>query len=614
MAKAMPPGDFECPVCHEEFTEPKLLPCTHRMCKKCVLSWLQAKESSANCPLCRVPILSKQNPESNLEALVDDLPTDLVTMALVESKNALSGDRLCSVCEDDIHAASFCFDCNIRLCKTCAKERESLAEEVRRLRDKEANFSAEISQIEKDVQDAEAHFSAMREEVKTNLDRLQQAVTKRRQELNTHIHDFEIAFFGSNATTKSLLEERKSLLAAHVNTFDQIVTSSADSTFIGMLSKVKQRLDDLKAEIQRPVQKSDVGMGSVTFDTKLMQRVKRVVAVCGDVSETKSSAAATSVPAADKDKHCLVCGSAHERPADGTWLFVPFEEPQYVVSRGKKTNRPTISKSLFVKTANDTLEPNISSMAVTGEGILVVTDTANSNIKARSLVQKGHVVSISLPNTAPRCVAALEGNLVAMTSLASVYAGKRITFLTVSGQPPKIEEELSISTIKPYHTVCAGPGDTLIAAARDYFEAGIRRRASIDVISRADGHVQRSVAADIASQFMLSPFYMCVDREGSVYVSDVSSNKVWKLPMNREVEAPRFTSMTEPGQIAADEDKSHVYVVNDRCVMVRKNNTKWRVLIRGEELKDCGKLQAVCVWHKNLYIAGLGGCAKLSLE
>ena len=42
----------ECSVCHELFTEPKLLPCGHHLCRRCLVSWMKIQEE-AHCPLCQ---------------------------------------------------------------------------------------------------------------------------------------------------------------------------------------------------------------------------------------------------------------------------------------------------------------------------------------------------------------------------------------------------------------------------------------------------------------------------------------------------------------------------------------------------------------------------------
>ncbi|XP_070194590.1 transcription intermediary factor 1-alpha-like isoform X2 [Littorina saxatilis] len=113
-------SDEECPVCHEGFKKPKLLPCGHLLCRHCLLSWLQS-DLQACCPLCRCAIVEPGEPASgkSWENLADSFPTDLVMAAIVESRQLLSEDHQCQFCVNQI-ADTFCLNCNDFLCCTCA--------------------------------------------------------------------------------------------------------------------------------------------------------------------------------------------------------------------------------------------------------------------------------------------------------------------------------------------------------------------------------------------------------------------------------------------------------------------------------------------------------------
>jgi len=108
-------------VCHEDYTEPKILPCTHLVCRNCVISWLGKGGNQGGCPLCRAPILPPaQQGQGDISTLVDAFLTDLATSAVVESQKALSSRHVC-ICSDDVEATLFCLQCSINLCKSCAK-------------------------------------------------------------------------------------------------------------------------------------------------------------------------------------------------------------------------------------------------------------------------------------------------------------------------------------------------------------------------------------------------------------------------------------------------------------------------------------------------------------
>ena len=114
------PNEEECSVCHEQFTEPKLLPCGHLLCRHCLLSWLKS-QAEAKCPVCRCAIVDPEERGSkSLEDIADGFPTDLAMAALVEADRLLNKGHNCSVCED-VAATSFCLNCGDMLCNMCKK-------------------------------------------------------------------------------------------------------------------------------------------------------------------------------------------------------------------------------------------------------------------------------------------------------------------------------------------------------------------------------------------------------------------------------------------------------------------------------------------------------------
>ena len=114
------PNEEECSVCHEQFTEPKLLPCGHLMCRHCLLSWLKS-QAEAKCPLCRCAIVDPEELGSkSLEDIADGFPTDLAMAALVEADRLLNKGHNCCVCED-VAAICLCLNCGDMFCQSCRK-------------------------------------------------------------------------------------------------------------------------------------------------------------------------------------------------------------------------------------------------------------------------------------------------------------------------------------------------------------------------------------------------------------------------------------------------------------------------------------------------------------
>ena len=106
---------------------PKILPCAHLACRNCVISWLGTGGGQGGCPKCRASILPTTSPgQGDLAALVDALPTDLATVALVESQKILNGPHVCTMCQTNVIATSYCLQCDVKLCQACNSYHQKL--------------------------------------------------------------------------------------------------------------------------------------------------------------------------------------------------------------------------------------------------------------------------------------------------------------------------------------------------------------------------------------------------------------------------------------------------------------------------------------------------------
>ena len=115
-----------CSTCHELFTEPKLLPCGHLLCRRCLVDWMKTQQE-ARCPLCRCAIIEEEQRElQSLEDIADRFPTDLAMEELVEAQRLLNEGHDCCVCED-VAATCLCLSCGDMLCETCKKAHGKLS-------------------------------------------------------------------------------------------------------------------------------------------------------------------------------------------------------------------------------------------------------------------------------------------------------------------------------------------------------------------------------------------------------------------------------------------------------------------------------------------------------
>ena len=113
-------GEITCAICHDHYTEPKVLPCCHYYCKQCLhqLTLRKGAHKPFSCPECRKDTTL---PEGGL----DNLPTAFFVnrMKEVHSKLELAHGKVeakCEMCSED-KAEAFCRQCAKFMCADCAK-------------------------------------------------------------------------------------------------------------------------------------------------------------------------------------------------------------------------------------------------------------------------------------------------------------------------------------------------------------------------------------------------------------------------------------------------------------------------------------------------------------
>ena len=102
-----------CPVCLDLFDDPRLLPCSHTFCCKCLHSTIN-NPSLISCPLCRTHFLG------------DILPINRIVLTLVEQvrEKKIDENRFNNIqakCYDckSYHKLQICYHCDTLLCQKC---------------------------------------------------------------------------------------------------------------------------------------------------------------------------------------------------------------------------------------------------------------------------------------------------------------------------------------------------------------------------------------------------------------------------------------------------------------------------------------------------------------
>ena len=112
--------EITCPVCHDHFQEPKILPCCHYYCKGCVQALVRRAGPSKPfpCPECRSDTFLPQNDPDQLPTafFVNRLKELYTKMEKVEGKV----EALCELCTGAA-ATAFCRQCAEFICDKCTE-------------------------------------------------------------------------------------------------------------------------------------------------------------------------------------------------------------------------------------------------------------------------------------------------------------------------------------------------------------------------------------------------------------------------------------------------------------------------------------------------------------
>lgn len=100
-----------CAVCLEQYKDPRVLPCAHSFCKRCIEPLLQ--QGKRTCPVCRESIAASASLPANflLSSIIDAVKSSSLP------PNGGSTEFPCDLCSGVVGSVSGCRDCGILMCK-----------------------------------------------------------------------------------------------------------------------------------------------------------------------------------------------------------------------------------------------------------------------------------------------------------------------------------------------------------------------------------------------------------------------------------------------------------------------------------------------------------------
>ncbi|XP_060924960.1 E3 ubiquitin-protein ligase TRIM35-like, partial [Limanda limanda] len=225
--------DLYCPVCHDVFTDPVVLLCSHSFCKDCVESWWKDKEVK-ECPLCKRRS-SKEQPPCNL-ALKNLCETFL------QERGQSSSHALCSLHSEKLRL--FCLDHQQPVCLVCRDSEKHTDHRFRPIDEAAQQHKKQIQEtlelLKKKLQSFErvkVEFEQTAEHIK-----LQAGLTETKiKEQFTKLHQFLEEEEEARITALREEEEQKSRMMK-----EKIESLSRDITALS--NTIRTTEDELRAE------------------------------------------------------------------------------------------------------------------------------------------------------------------------------------------------------------------------------------------------------------------------------------------------------------------------------------------------------------------------------
>ncbi len=242
-SKPLPP-QVTCKLCSKFFTDPRLLPCLHSVCFKCLTS------KTKSCPTCKKAF---KLPEGGLSALPKDLRKRYeVEVAEYALKIETSSDIACDRCldSDESNATTFCCNCCKFLCSKCTQDhtrhRDKHSHKLVELGKERVNTKTLLDSIPHKTASCQLHSDEL---LKFYCETCKQLVCRDCIILKHNNHKYDRV----EQVAEKGKQQLKPLLPQATSAADQLKTSASEADkMIALVQKKKASVDDvIKSEFKK---------------------------------------------------------------------------------------------------------------------------------------------------------------------------------------------------------------------------------------------------------------------------------------------------------------------------------------------------------------------------
>ena len=617
-----------CAVCQEHYTEPKILPCLHYYCKKCVhaLVLRTGSKTPFSCPECREETTLPKGGVDQLKTafFVNRFKSNFSVLQRVHGKVEV----MCEECtKSGDKAEAFCRQCAVFICRECARQHKRMksfsSHEVVSLEDLKQGRAREVATKEPPTKKCDVHEEPLiifcsdcnslicRDcTVKTHKDHEFEFSTVAAPDIKIklldHLSPLRSAVNSLSSAVGDIQNTKQEVEAQGKSVADTIHTSFAQLQLV-LQQRKQQLLHEASSRVQEKIDKLSAQEKKLTLANAQVQSVidytERFVSECSanevmnmqteirrrierEVEEySKSEESLEPVEEADTGVE-VVCVEDLQRlcqtKANITRLAV---DPAKCTVRGEGRETAEVDKTaevtLTTKLTNN--ETPRSSVAVVSElkclrdGSVVKctvdqSDPGEYNIKYTPTVRGRHELSVSVDGQQ------VEGSPFSVSvSISPTQLGKPVKVWTGLSYPCGITINSEGEVI-----VCEWEGD----------------------IIKLDKEGKKHVIVEHSATTLSRLSDVATDKEDNIYCTDLITNKVLRCDKNgRNVRVYEVQQVEGPGHWG-------VAVVGDE-VMLCKYGSKGTIMIYNRELEyvrrivheDMGQfLKLSSDSHSNLYI------------
>ncbi|KAK9969993.1 hypothetical protein ABG768_028133 [Culter alburnus] len=194
--------DYICPVCHEIFSVPVLLSCSHSFCKECLQRFWRTKETQ-ECPVCR------------RRSSRDDPPVNLALKNLCESflkerneRRSSGTEEICSLHSEKLKL--FCLEDKQPVCLVCRDSKQHDNHKFRPIGEVVSSYKEDLNTALKSLQEKLKHnenikgeFEKTVQHIKSQAEHTERQIKQQFEKLHQFLRDEE------EATITALREEEE---------------------------------------------------------------------------------------------------------------------------------------------------------------------------------------------------------------------------------------------------------------------------------------------------------------------------------------------------------------------------------------------------------------------